>query len=164
MRAGADAASGARSRDAFCCPLTLTLPTAPQIVLDEAHRVKGRNTNLAKALNQVRTHCRALLTGYARRRARAHLLVAGDTISSNGRHRAAPPPRSYPLQNHLQEYYTMVDFAHPGILHSRERFKEQFENPILNGANKDSTETEIKLSRNRSFVLTQVLQPYVLRR
>lgn len=58
----------------------------------------------------------------------------------------------------------MVDFAHPGILHSRERFKEQFENPILNGANKDSTETEIKLSRNRSFVLTQVLQPYVLRR
>lgn len=58
----------------------------------------------------------------------------------------------------------MVDFACPGVLPLREDFKNQFETPILNGLNKDSTEADRKLSLLRSHVLTRVLQPVVMRR
>jgi SNF2 family DNA or RNA helicase len=70
----------------------------------------------------------------------------------------------YPLQNHLREYWCMVDFASPGLIGSKETFKRRFEIPITDGLDKDSTDDEIKTARRRSYVLGKLLETIVIRR
>ncbi|KAK1943029.1 Helicase ARIP4 [Phytophthora citrophthora] len=70
----------------------------------------------------------------------------------------------YPLQNHLEEYWTMVNFARPDFLGSLEEFKNRFVDPIKNAQCIDSSEADLKLARQRAFVLTRELKPLVLRR
>ncbi|GMF65379.1 unnamed protein product [Phytophthora lilii] len=70
----------------------------------------------------------------------------------------------YPLQNHLEEYWTMVNFARPDYLGSLEEFKNRFVAPITNGQCIDSSEADLRLARQRAFVLTRELKPLVLRR
>lgn len=70
----------------------------------------------------------------------------------------------YPLQNHLEEYWTMVNFARPDYLGSLDEFKNRFVAPITNGQCIDSSEADLRLARRRAFVLTQELKPLVLRR
>ncbi|KAJ0401305.1 hypothetical protein P43SY_001836 [Pythium insidiosum] len=70
----------------------------------------------------------------------------------------------YPLQNHLEEYWTMVNFTRPNYLGSLEDFKNRFVNPIENGQCVDSTEADKRLARQRAFVLTNELKTLVLRR
>ncbi|KDO26557.1 hypothetical protein SPRG_07959 [Saprolegnia parasitica CBS 223.65] len=70
----------------------------------------------------------------------------------------------YPLQNHLMEYWTMVNFARPNFLGSQAEFKNRFVFPIENGGFEDSTPEDMALSRKRTYVLTRELGPLVLRR
>ncbi|KAG3113169.1 Helicase [Phytophthora idaei] len=70
----------------------------------------------------------------------------------------------YPLQNHLEEYWTMVNFARPDYLGSLDEFKNRFVAPIKNGQCIDSSEADLRLARQRAFVLTRELKPLVLRR
>ncbi|KAE9305487.1 hypothetical protein PF008_g21705 [Phytophthora fragariae] len=70
----------------------------------------------------------------------------------------------YPLQNHLEEYWTMVNFARPDYLGSLDEFKNRFVAPITNGQCLDSSDADLRLARRRAFVLTQELKPLVLRR
>ncbi|CAI5722230.1 unnamed protein product [Hyaloperonospora brassicae] len=70
----------------------------------------------------------------------------------------------YPLQNHLEEYWTMVNFARPDYLGSLEEFKNRYVAPITNGQCIDSSEADLRLARHRAFVLTRELKPFVLRR
>ncbi|EEY59457.1 transcriptional regulator ATRX [Phytophthora infestans T30-4] len=70
----------------------------------------------------------------------------------------------YPLQNHLEEYWTMVNFARPDYLGSLDEFKNRFVAPIKNGQCIDSSDADLKLARQRAFVLTRELKPLVLRR
>ncbi|GLE04101.1 hypothetical protein PINS_up013012 [Pythium insidiosum] len=70
----------------------------------------------------------------------------------------------YPLQNHLEEYWTMVNFTRPNYLGSLEDFKNRFVNPIENGQCVDSTEADKRLARQRAYVLTNELKTLVLRR
>jgi hypothetical protein len=46
------------------CSLLLWPGAADVVVLDEAHRIKSRNTALNRALSAVRTPRRVLLTGF----------------------------------------------------------------------------------------------------
>ncbi|GAB9476302.1 Transcriptional regulator atrx, partial [Globisporangium polare] len=70
----------------------------------------------------------------------------------------------YPLQNHLEEYWTMVNFARPDYLGTLEEFKNRFVDPIKNAQCIDSSEADLRLARQRAFVLTRELKPLVLRR
>ncbi|KAG7397072.1 hypothetical protein PHYBOEH_001286 [Phytophthora boehmeriae] len=70
----------------------------------------------------------------------------------------------YPLQNHLEEYWTMVNFARQDYLGSLEEFKNRFVDPIKNGQCIDSSDADLRLARQRAFVLTRELKPLVLRR
>ncbi|CAK4729733.1 unnamed protein product [Aphanomyces euteiches] len=70
----------------------------------------------------------------------------------------------YPIQNHMKEYWTMVNFARPNFLGTLPEFKNRFIDPIENGQFEDSSESDIILSRKRTFILTKELSTLVLRR
>lgn len=70
----------------------------------------------------------------------------------------------YPLQNHLEEYWTMVNFARPDYLGSLEEFKNRFVDPIENAQCVDSCEADLRLARQRAYILTNELRTLVLRR
>ena len=70
----------------------------------------------------------------------------------------------YPLQNHLMEYWTMVNYARDAYLGTHAEFKNQFGDPISNGQFTNSTEDDIYLTRKSSFLLIELLKHLVLRR
>lgn len=70
----------------------------------------------------------------------------------------------YPLQNHLSEYWTMVNFARPEFLGNLMEFKNRFADPINNGQCKDSSRVDVLIAKKRTFVLVRELEPLVLRR
>ncbi|KAF0697022.1 Aste57867_12250 [Aphanomyces stellatus] len=70
----------------------------------------------------------------------------------------------YPIQNHMKEYWTMVNFARPNYLGTLPEFKNRFIDPIENGQFEDSSPSDIVLSRKRTFILTKELSTLVLRR
>lgn len=70
----------------------------------------------------------------------------------------------YPLQNHLDEYYCMVNFVCPGVLGSRSSFRDKFEHPIRAGSARDSDPRLVSVAQRRTYVLSCLLRPYVMRR
>ncbi|KAJ1968215.1 hypothetical protein H4R35_006491 [Dimargaris xerosporica] len=70
----------------------------------------------------------------------------------------------YPLQNSLEEYWCMVDFARPQYLGPLADFRNAYMNPIENGQYPDSTSADRRLARRKLYVLQDILDPIVLRR
>ena len=69
----------------------------------------------------------------------------------------------YPLQNNLMEYWCMVDFVRPNFLGTKTEFANMFERPIMNGQCMDSTASDKKIMRHRSYVLHNLLEGFVQR-
>ncbi|KAI8817125.1 uncharacterized protein EV422DRAFT_255958 [Fimicolochytrium jonesii] len=69
-----------------------------------------------------------------------------------------------PLQNHLSEYWVMIDYAVNNYLGDLKEFRNAYENPINNGLHIDSTEMDKKLSRLRLYALTKLIEPIVQRK
>ncbi|CAG9564174.1 unnamed protein product [Danaus chrysippus] len=63
-----------------------------------------------------------------------------------------------PMQNNLREYYCMVNFVKPNLLGSYSEYSNRFENPIMNGQHRDSSEEDIKLMKARTHILHKVLE------
>ncbi|CAH1640165.1 unnamed protein product [Spodoptera littoralis] len=63
-----------------------------------------------------------------------------------------------PMQNNLREYYCMVNFVKPNLLGTYAEYSNRFENPIMNGQHRDSSDEDIKLMKARTHILHKVLE------
>lgn len=70
----------------------------------------------------------------------------------------------YPLQNHIKEYYYMVNFVRPEYLRSFNEFTTLFIIPIQIALFGDDNAEKRKLMLERVYVLSMLLRPVVQRR
>ncbi len=70
----------------------------------------------------------------------------------------------YPLQNHLLEYWTMVNVVKPNYLLAVNDFIKIFKKPIEDGQYIDSTNDQITLMNRRCRLLHSLLEPIIQRR
>ncbi|KAJ9458011.1 Protein CHROMATIN REMODELING 20 [Diplonema papillatum] len=68
-----------------------------------------------------------------------------------------------PLQNHLVEYWTMVEFIRPGYF-PRKEFIRYFQTPMVIGQKSNAPEEAIAVMKKRAFILQKELAPFVHRR
>ncbi|KAK4487693.1 hypothetical protein RD792_005645, partial [Penstemon davidsonii] len=101
------------------------------LVVDEGHRLKNYDCVLA----------RTLVSGY---RIRRRLLLTGT-----------------PIQNSLQELWSLLNFLLPNIFNSVENFEEWFNAPFADKCDVSLTDEEQLLVIRR---LHQVIRPFILRR
>ncbi|CAL5347182.1 unnamed protein product [Camellia sinensis] len=101
------------------------------MIVDEGHRLKNHECALA----------RTLVTGY---RIRRRLLLTGT-----------------PIQNSLQELWSLLNFLLPNIFNSVENFEEWFNAPFADRCDVSLTDEEELLIIRR---LHHVIRPFILRR
>ncbi|KAH9249864.1 hypothetical protein BASA81_012355 [Batrachochytrium salamandrivorans] len=105
------------------------------LIVDEGHRLKSSSGN--KTIS-------ALAASPTRRR----ILLTGT-----------------PLQNQLDEFYSLVNFVNPLALQGDVKsFRREFQVPIERGRDKDATEEEIATANERSNELAQLTRAFILRR
>jgi len=98
----------------------------------------------------------------------AHRLKNGDTLTNKALG-SVPCLRRVmlsgtPMQNHLDEFYSMVNFCNPGLLGTNGEFYKKFEKPILDGREPDATEKQLALAQERNGELSELVNKFVLRR
>ncbi|GAV66346.1 SNF2_N domain-containing protein/Helicase_C domain-containing protein [Cephalotus follicularis] len=69
-----------------------------------------------------------------------------------------------PMQNDLEEFFSMVNFTNPGILGDAAHFRRYFETPIISGREPTATEEVKKLGAERSAELSAKVNQFILRR
>ncbi|XP_044166630.1 DNA excision repair protein ERCC-6-like 2 isoform X4 [Acropora millepora] len=69
-----------------------------------------------------------------------------------------------PLQNKLEEFWCVLDWANPGSLGKSKTFTREFDKPIREGQTYDATKRELALSRKKSKDLQDMIRKFFLRR
>ncbi|KAK0424151.1 hypothetical protein QR680_008516 [Steinernema hermaphroditum] len=69
-----------------------------------------------------------------------------------------------PMQNHLMEYYCMVNFIKPNLLGTKGEFTNKYKDPIHYGGRKDSNKEEVKLMKKQSFLLANAMKACIHRK
>ncbi|XP_071950121.1 DNA repair and recombination protein RAD54B-like isoform X2 [Antedon mediterranea] len=69
-----------------------------------------------------------------------------------------------PIQNDLQEFYSLIEFCNPGILGSSSSFHHVYEVPIVRSRQPDATEEDKQLGATRAAELSRITKQFVLRR
>ncbi|XP_068083216.1 DNA repair and recombination protein RAD54B [Anabrus simplex] len=69
-----------------------------------------------------------------------------------------------PIQNDLQEFYSLVNFVNPGLLRTNAEFHKYFEEPIVLSRQPDIDDEVKKLGEQRASELNQNTSWFVLRR
>lgn len=69
-----------------------------------------------------------------------------------------------PIQNDLQEFYSIVEFCNPGILGTSTAFKRVYETPILQSRLPNCTPDERRLGEARAAELQRITSLFCLRR
>ncbi|KAJ7388197.1 hypothetical protein OS493_039292, partial [Desmophyllum pertusum] len=65
-----------------------------------------------------------------------------------------------PLQNKLEEFWCVLDWAKPGSLGSAKKFKVEFDKPIRKGQPYDATKRELAIARKNELVVFCPLTPF----
>ncbi|KAI9248563.1 P-loop containing nucleoside triphosphate hydrolase protein [Phascolomyces articulosus] len=69
-----------------------------------------------------------------------------------------------PIQNDLSEYYSLLDFANPGLLGTPNEFRRNFENPILRGRDADASEKDRQISDEKVAEFWAIVSRFTIRR
>ncbi|PIK38731.1 putative DNA repair and recombination protein RAD54B [Apostichopus japonicus] len=69
-----------------------------------------------------------------------------------------------PIQNDLQEFYSLAEFCNPSILGTSNSFHRLYEEPVLRSRQPDATEEEKKIGETRANELSRITSLFVLRR
>lgn len=69
-----------------------------------------------------------------------------------------------PIQNDLSEYFSLLNFANPGYLGTRNDFRKNFENAILRGRDADATDKEKEKGDLKLNELSQLVSKFIIRR
>ncbi|KAG2734940.1 hypothetical protein G9P44_001154 [Scheffersomyces stipitis] len=69
-----------------------------------------------------------------------------------------------PIQNDLSEYFSLLNFANPGYLGTRNDFKKNFENKILKGRDAIATDKEREVGDEKLAELSQLVSKFIIRR
>ncbi|KAG0203509.1 DNA-dependent ATPase protein rad54 [Mortierella sp. GBA30] len=69
-----------------------------------------------------------------------------------------------PIQNDLSEYFSLLNFANPGLLGSTTEFRKNYELPILRGRDSEASEQEQELSNKKLTELSGVVSKFIIRR
>ena len=69
-----------------------------------------------------------------------------------------------PIQNKLNELWSLFDFVYPGRLGTLPTFDEQFSLPIASGAYANASAFKVQAAYQCSVVLRDLIRPYLLRR
>ncbi|XP_031431560.1 DNA repair and recombination protein RAD54B [Clupea harengus] len=69
-----------------------------------------------------------------------------------------------PVQNDLQEYYSIVEFVNPGVLGSAAAYRKIYEEPIIRSRQPTCTQEERSLGEERATELSRLTGVFTLRR
>ncbi|KAJ8353876.1 hypothetical protein SKAU_G00214430 [Synaphobranchus kaupii] len=69
-----------------------------------------------------------------------------------------------PVQNDLQEFYSIIEFVNPGVLGSSSAYRKVYEEPILRSRQPSATEEEKRLGEERAAELGRLTGLFILRR
>jgi len=69
-----------------------------------------------------------------------------------------------PIQNDLTEYYSLLSFANPSLLGTRQEFRSKYELAILKGRDSDATETERARGDEKLADLLNTVNKFIIRR
>ncbi|XP_004363429.2 Rad54b protein [Capsaspora owczarzaki ATCC 30864] len=69
-----------------------------------------------------------------------------------------------PIQNDLQEFFSLLEFCNPGIVGTATTFKRIYENPIVASRQPEATQDEKLLGQQRASQLQQLTSLFCLRR
>ncbi|KAI1894156.1 hypothetical protein AGOR_G00112920 [Albula goreensis] len=69
-----------------------------------------------------------------------------------------------PVQNDLQEFYSIIEFVNPGVLGSSSSYRKVYEEPILRSRQPSATQEERHLGEERGAELARLTSLFILRR
>lgn len=95
--------------------------------------------------------------------------LKNNNIKTSSLIASMPTPRRVvlsgtPIQNDLQEFFSIVEFCNPGLLGSSASFKRVFENPIVASRQPNAPPEDIELGAERGSELSRITKLFVLRR
>ena len=69
-----------------------------------------------------------------------------------------------PIQNDLTEYFSLLNFANPGLLGTRNEFHKRYEMPILRGRDAAGSDTDRKKGEEATADLLALVNKFIIRR
>ena len=69
-----------------------------------------------------------------------------------------------PIQNDLSEYFSLLNFANPNLLGTRNEFRKQYELPILRGRDAAGSDTDRQKGDERLRELLELVNKFIIRR
>lgn len=97
-----------------------------------------------------------------------HRLKNGDSLTFNALNELNCERRvilsGTPIQNDLSEYFSLLNFANPNYLGTRNDFRKNYENAILRGRDADATDKEREIGDQKLNDLTTLVHKFIIRR